>query len=697
MSLFRHLKLRTKFVLLLGLFALGLIAATTINASMLEQRMRDERIGKLHAAVDMIQSYATALEGKVAAGQMTRDQQMAQLRDVMHNMHFDGGDGYLTLQVIGGNTLIHGTNPGLEGKPSTAADAQGRPISDLMADALRGSDTGTIAYDFPKPGETRRQPKLAYVSRFAPLGAVFLSGAYVDDLARGSRAALIEMLEISGVILLVTLALAWIINHDISSSLGQLRAAMARLADGDLSTDVSGTDRGDEVGDMAKAVLVFKEYMQTSHRLAGEQDAERSRAEREKQAALVAMAETIERETAGALDQIGSRTATMVGTAKDMTGSANRTGTASSEAAASAAQALANVQTVASAAEQLATSIHEIGSQVGQSTTMVSRAVAAGGETRATIESLSEKVGRIGTVADMISEIAAKTNLLALNATIEAARAGDAGKGFAVVASEVKALATQTARSTEEIARHITEVRAATSDSVSQVTRIEKTITEINTIAESIAEAVRQQGEATAEIARTIAQTATAANEMTQRTSELSGEAEQTGRRAGAVLDNLNALTEAVAELKGSVIRVVRTSTAARHLATKPTWPAGSCCRARARVRLGWSICRWRARRFPACRRCGPVRAARWRFPGWDNRCGSPCAASTHRASRMFSSSSIRQRPAPWARSSHGWRSVRRREGGVYPGSNPQSSSLRKQGPMTGTVPRMGSCFRRND
>ena len=579
MSLFRHLKLRTKFVLLLGLFALGLVAATTINASMLAGRMRDERVGKLQATVNMIQSYAAALERRVAAGQMTRDQQMAQLRDVMHAARFDGGDGYLTLQAIGGNTLIHGTDPAREGKPSAATDAQGRPIAQLMADALRGSDTGTIAYSFAKPGETRLQPKLAYVSRFAPLDAVFLAGAYTDDLERDSRATLINMLGLSGAILLVTLILAWLINHDITSALGHLRSVMARLADGDVGTDVSGTDRRDEVGEMAKAVLVFKEHMQTSRRLAAEQDAERARAEREKQTALMSMAETIERETAGALDQIGSRTSTMVATAKDMTSSANRTGTASSEAAASAAQALANVQTVASAAEQLATSIHEIGGQVGQSTTMVSRAVQAGGETRATIESLSEKVGRIGTVADMISEIAAKTNLLALNATIEAARAGDAGKGFAVVASEVKALATQTARSTEEIGRHITEVRAATSESVSQVTRIEKTITEINAIAESIAEAVRQQGEATAEIARTIAQTATAANEMTQRTSELSGEAEQTGSRAGAVLDNLNALTAAVAELKGSVIRVVRTSTAAVDRREAPRYQTDLACR----------------------------------------------------------------------------------------------------------------------
>jgi len=150
----------------------------------------------------------------------------------------------------------------------------------------------------------------------------------------------------------------------------------------------------------------------------------------------------------------------------------------------------------------------EIAGQVSRSSEIVGRAVVAGNETKTTIEALNQEVERIGAVADMIGDIAAKTNLLALNATIEAARAGDAGKGFAVVASEVKQLAAQTARSTQEITRHIGQVRSATNASVSAVTRIEQTISEINTIAGSIAAAVEQQGAATAEIARNVTETA---------------------------------------------------------------------------------------------------------------------------------------------------------------------------------------------
>ncbi len=262
-----------------------------------------------------------------------------------------------------------------------------------------------------------------------------------------------------------------------------------------------------------------------------------------------------------------------------MSASAARTGGSAQSAAAAAERALANAQTVASAAEQLAASIREIGGQMHLSTTVVGRAVAAGGEARATIEALNKQVGRIGEVANMISDIAAKTNLLALNATIEAARAGDAGKGFAVVASEVKQLATQTARSTEEITRHITEVRAATDASVAAVGRIEKTIDEINAIAGSIAAAVEQQGAATSEIARNVTETASAANEVTRRIGEVSAEAERTGQRSAQVRDDTAGLNAMVVALKRSVIRVVRTSTAEVDRRASVRHPVTLACR----------------------------------------------------------------------------------------------------------------------
>jgi methyl-accepting chemotaxis protein len=363
-----------------------------------------------------------------------------------------------------------------------------------------------------------------------------------------------------GAILFVVCGILFALLRSVIAPITRITGATDRLSAGDLTVEIPALHRRDEVGALARALHVFKEHMVREVRLVAEREAERRQAETEKHIALVAMADTIETETGTALERIHQRTSAMIETSDEMTASALRTGASAETAATAAGQALANAQTVASAAEQLTASIREIGGQVRLSNAVVGRAVAAGNQTRTTIEALSQEVDRIGTVADMIGEIAAKTNLLALNATIEAARAGDAGRGFAVVANEVKALATQTARSTQEIGRHIDQVRAATGASVAAVALIEQTITEMSAITGSIAAAVEQQGTATTEIARSVTETANSANEMTVRTTEVSNEADETERHASEVRENATGLNGAMEQLRHSMIQIVRTS-----------------------------------------------------------------------------------------------------------------------------------------
>ena len=374
-----------------------------------------------------------------------------------------------------------------------------------------------------------------------------------------ARQAMIGLGTVVGCGIVLAILLGLSVASLITRPLSQLSTAMRALAAGE-KPDVPCQDRRDEIGGMAATVQVFKDNAVEMERLRRQQDEERLEAEKAKRQALVDMAEKIETSTGDALTQIGLRTASMTNTAGQMNALAEQTGSSAQAAAAAAAQALGNAQTVASAAEELAASIQEISGQVARSSEIVGQAVTAGSETRGAIKALTEQVGQIGSVADMIGEIAAKTNLLALNATIEAARAGDAGKGFAVVASEVKQLATQTARSTEEISRRINEVRSATGAAVSAVAEIETRIAEISAIAGSIAAAVEEQGAATAEIARNVTETATAASEMTSLNADVATQAAQSGQHAAHVLENIKALDGAVAELKRSVVRTVRTS-----------------------------------------------------------------------------------------------------------------------------------------
>jgi methyl-accepting chemotaxis protein len=384
---------------------------------------------------------------------------------------------------------------------------------------------------------------------------------FIRAALASSNAALTRSSWIFGISGLVVLVLLPVVVTAISRPVRALTRTMTELAAGNRESEAVGGDHRDELGDMARAVLVFKDHMIRANQLAAEQENVRRHADTEKRQALIGMAEKIETETGTALQHIGHRISAMATTADAMNVSAARTGASAENATAAAGQALNNVRTVASAAGQLTVSVREISRQVHQSTAVAARAVAAGNETRATIEALNQDVERISAVAGIIGEIAARTNLLALNATIEAARAGEAGKGFAVVASEVKALATQTARSTQEIARHIDQVRSATGASVVAVQRIEQTITEINAVAVSIAAAIEQQGAATEEIARNVTETTNAANQMTARTTEVSAEATETKRQAAEVRDNASGLHTAMEELRHSLVRVVRTAT----------------------------------------------------------------------------------------------------------------------------------------
>ncbi len=361
------------------------------------------------------------------------------------------------------------------------------------------------------------------------------------------------MLTLSAVALVLGMLIAFAIAKGITGPIGAMTAAMRRLADGDLGTEVPSKANKDELGTMAQAVQVFKDNAIRVKALEDEQAAIEAKALAEKKAAMAALADRFEAEVGTVVAGVSSAAQQLQVSAGAMSTTAEETSRQATAVAAASEQASTNVQTVASAAEELSSSITEISRQVSESSRITAQAVEDVRHTGQTVETLALAAQKIGDVVKLISSIASQTNLLALNATIEAARAGDAGKGFAVVASEVKNLASQTAKATDEIGGQIAEIQTATGASVEAMRAIGQTIAKMNEIATGIASAVEEQGAATQEIARNVQQAAAGTNEVSSNIAGVTQAASETGTSASQVKEAASTLGTQSNDLRRSV------------------------------------------------------------------------------------------------------------------------------------------------
>ncbi|RVU39240.1 methyl-accepting chemotaxis protein [Hwanghaeella grinnelliae] len=357
---------------------------------------------------------------------------------------------------------------------------------------------------------------------------------------------------VSGVSVVLGSVLAWLIGGSISKPIRAITRAMTGLAGGDRTVEIPGQDHQDEIGDMADAVQVFKENLIRNDELQAQQEQEaRGREERAKRIEELTLG--FDRKVGEVLDAFSGSAAETEKTSNSMSSIADDTNRRATTVAAAAGQTSTNVQSVAAATEQLSHSSSEIGRQVSQSAEIAGRAVDQARKTDQTVQGLSEAAKEIGQVVQLIQDIAEQTNLLALNATIEAARAGEAGKGFAVVANEVKSLATQTAKATGDIGRHITSIQGETEAAVLAIQAIAKTVDDINHTTSAIAAAVEQQVAATGEITRSVDQAAAGAQEVSTNISEVTRGAGETGSAAGQMTEVASRMKTKADELRHEV------------------------------------------------------------------------------------------------------------------------------------------------
>ncbi|KMO13543.1 chemotaxis protein [Methylobacterium indicum] len=547
------LTLPRKFALLIALAATSLVALGGIALNYQYEAMLAQRIERLslitEAAANIVERYRQkAIKGEITEA-ASREAALADIAAMRH-----GRDNYLFVNDGTGTVIAHPAAKVVGRNLMGVTDPTGfRYVADVMPRAKRDG-AATFRYTWVPEGETAAVPKIGLFRFYAPYDFYIGTSDYVSDL-RAMIVAQVQRLALAALLIVLVLGGASLmIVRSIVRPMERLRAAMTALSEGRTDLPVPETGRRDEVGAMARTVLVFRDNAIERERLRGESEAEELRRMR-RAAALDDLIRGFEAAITGVVATVSTAAGELRGTAETMTATARETAAQSTTVAAAAEQASSNVGTVAVAAEELGASVQEIGRQVDSSARLARAAVTEAGQTADQVRALTEATARIGDVVGLISSIAAQTNLLALNATIEAARAGAAGRGFAVVAAEVKELAGQTAKATEEITGQIAAIQASTGLAAGAIGGITARIEEISGVATSIAAAVEEQGAATQEIVRNIAQAADGTGEVTGNIAGVAGAAEETGAAASQVLASASELSRQSARISNEVDR----------------------------------------------------------------------------------------------------------------------------------------------
>jgi methyl-accepting chemotaxis protein len=372
-----------------------------------------------------------------------------------------------------------------------------------------------------------------------------------------------KMMVAAGLGAIAVLLLTVFAVHRGIKPLREVTQTLSAVAGGELEASVGHTRRADEIGEIARAVAVFRTNAVDRKRLEAEQQAAEARAATQRREELQGFVADFETTVGRIIESVSQSSKEFENVASTLADTARVTQQMSGKAAQASEQASSNVRSAAAASEELSTSIAEISRQVQESNKIAGQAVTQANATDERIAELSQAGTRIGDVVKLITSIAEQTNLLALNATIEAARAGDAGRGFAVVAQEVKTLAGQTAKATEEISAHIANMQRATEDSVAAIKAIGSTIGHISEIASAIAAAIEQQGAATQQIAQNVQSAAAGTSEVAASIGDVAKGSSETGVASDQLLGSAQSLSGEGRRLKDEVERFLRSVRAA--------------------------------------------------------------------------------------------------------------------------------------
>ncbi|UWM73574.1 methyl-accepting chemotaxis protein [Rhizobium sp. WSM4643] len=589
----RNVKISTRLYCLVG-FTLAVLAATMVfflNYSYSElEAERKAGLAQMDAtALGIFDKYYKMEQ----AGTMTREQAQAAAKDVIGAMRY-GADGYFWINDMRPTMVMHPIKPQLDGTDiSQMKDPTGKFLFVEFVNKVKKDGKGFVDYLWPKPGADEPVLKYSYVAGFEPWGWIVGTGVYADDLAALYRqnaiwAALLCLLGAAA-----TIAIAYAIVRSVTVPIARLKAAMNAIAAEEASVEIAGSDRRDEIGQMAKALLVLRDSVDERRALREREDERQHQIEEERRGNEASLRSASERQTqamqalgvgleklAGgdltvAIGDIGEDYAKLRGdfnaavdalngvihaiaesshvvneSASDIseaTGNLSKRteqqAAALEETAAALDEITATVKTASERANEAREMVTETKASAGKSGEIVRNAVTAMGR-------IEESSNRISQIISVIDEIAFQTNLLALNAGVEAARAGEAGRGFAVVAQEVRELAQRSANAAKEIKALISRSAAEVEGGVALVRstgdallEIEALVNRVNDHVASIATAAREQSTGLNEINSSV-------NHMDQMTQQNAAMVEETTAASRTLADESTQLKTLLANFR---------------------------------------------------------------------------------------------------------------------------------------------------